>query len=146
MISDLFRSKYTSQDMGYKTPCLIWHGNRDDRGYGKFFYKGKTSKAHRVAYLEFYGSLPPYPEYMLDHLCEQKSCVNPEHLEPVTALENTRRAMHLRPPDSKTYYTHCINGHRYDKENTYIRTNGYRDCKACLRQRAKEYRKRKSAA
>lgn len=81
--------RYRVEDRGYETPCWIWLLNKSQVGYGKVRVKGKDLLAHRVSYEEHVG---PIPEGLqLDHLCSQRDCVNPEHLEPVTALENTRR-------------------------------------------------------
>lgn len=72
------------------TTCWNWQGARQSRGYGSFgIAPGRTALAHRVAYEAMVG---PIPDGMtLDHLCENKVCVNPAHLEPVTREENTRR-------------------------------------------------------
>lgn len=86
--------------------------------------------AHRLAYARVNGAIPEGLE--IDHVCRNKQCVNPLHLEAVTHNENIRR----RYAD----YTHCVNGHEYTPENTYIRTNGYRDCRVCIRARVKKYR------
>ena len=69
--------------------CWLWTGATTDKGYG-VFWDGKLGRAHRWAYTHWRG---PIPEGLtLDHLCQVKACVNPDHLEPVTALENYRRA------------------------------------------------------
>jgi hypothetical protein len=66
--------------------CWLWGGARDRGGYGVF----ENQKAHRVSYVLSGGTIPE--GLQLDHLCFVRHCVNPEHLEPVTAKENTRRA------------------------------------------------------
>ena len=69
--------------------CWIWQGYSDKDGYGTIGIKNKVKKAHRVYYEKYIG---PIPEGLqLDHLCRNPSCVNPKHLEPVSAAENTRR-------------------------------------------------------
>jgi hypothetical protein len=71
------------------TPCWLWARSLDEDGYGYFRRGGKVIRAH-VHYYEQSNS--PIPEGMeLDHLCENRRCVNPDHLEPVTHLENCRR-------------------------------------------------------
>jgi HNH endonuclease len=67
--------------------CWLWTG-AIDRGYGQFVWNGRK-RAHRVAYELIIGPIPEGLE--LDHLCRNKSCVRPEHLEPVTKAENIRR-------------------------------------------------------
>lgn len=126
--------------------CWRWTGARNPEGYGQI-YLGQYRKqpAHRFAYEMLLG---PIPEgLVLDHLCRYTSCVNPEHLEPVTMAENIRRGL---VPDTNrargAAVTHCRHGHPYDEENTYIRTNGQRDCRSCIRVRVRRYVQRKAAA
>lgn len=111
--------------------CWRWIGGVNGRGYGMF--NGKSS--HRFTYSWF---VAPIPEgLVIDHLCLNKLCVNPAHLEAVTDLENRRRAAALR--------THCRHGHEYTPENTGIqRVNGrpYRDCRACHRAKQTAYLQR----
>jgi hypothetical protein len=108
------------------TGCWEWTASQTSGGYGSFTVPGLSAQAHRVAYLLLTG---PIPEGLhLDHLCRNKLCVNPDHLEPVTQAENNRRAGEAR--------THCASGHAYTLTNTYRRRNGTRDCRACNRDRA----------
>jgi hypothetical protein len=82
--------------------------------------------AHRVAYEHLVG---PVPEGLqLDHLCRNRACVNPAHLEPVTAQENRRRAAAL--------ITTCPQQHPYDDDNTAYSRTGQRYCRACKREKA----------
>lgn len=77
---------YTVTDCGYATPCWIWNGSKDSGGYGQ----SRRTKAHRVAWTVIRGEIPEGLE--LDHLCSQPACCNPDHLEPVSHLENVRRS------------------------------------------------------
>ena len=71
--------------------CWLWTGWKNDRGYGNFEVDStRTVKAHRFAYEVLVGPIPD--GLTLDHLCRNPSCVNPEHLEPVTLRENIMRA------------------------------------------------------
>ena len=72
------------------TGCLLWL-KAIEGGYGRFWADGKTHIAHRWYYEKIKG--PVSPGLVLDHLCRQRSCVNPEHLEPVTFLENLVRGI-----------------------------------------------------
>lgn len=92
---------------------------------------GKNMMAHRAVWEHLRSSIPE--GYQIDHLCRNKRCVNPDHLEPVTASENTRRG--LAPVLGSIHNsskTHCPQGHAYDEENTY-RNNGRRACRTCGR-------------
>jgi HNH endonuclease len=112
--------------------CWLWVGYTKRDGYGQ--YLGRP--AHRVAYELVVGPIPP--GLQIDHLCNNAPCVRPEHLEAVTPQENNRRR--------DNGGTHCKSGHPYDEANTYIRPNGCRDCRACIRMRARAYYRRKRAA
>ena len=87
--------------------CILWYGARGSGGYGQRRFRGKSTSAHRAAWIEARGEVSPDLE--VDHLCENRRCVNLEHLELVTHTENQRRASlrrtrckrgHLKPPGS----------------------------------------------
>lgn len=75
-------------------PCWLWTGVRHPDGYGRMHLKGRYVQAHRWSYEHFVGPIRAGLE--IDHLCRVTSCVRPEHLEPVTRLENQRRAQKFR--------------------------------------------------
>ena len=104
--------------------CWIWKGNINKEGYGKFWRKDKMKIAHRFSYELHKGEIPD--GLQLDHLCRVRNCVNPDHLEPVTPLENIRRS-----PFFNGYKTHCKHGHEFIPENTKIMFDGHRECKIC---------------
>ena len=106
--------------------CWLWGGYRNRSGYGVMWVAEKSYLAHRYSYEHHFGPIPKGLE--TDHLCRQRACVNPSHLEPVTHQENIRRG------DSGIYHrlkTHCPHGHPYDKKNTYYRRTGGRECREC---------------
>lgn len=124
--------------------CWLWRGSVTANGYGTIKIGGRAGVrlyAHRLAYELFVGSIPARLE--LDHLCRNRRCVNPAHLEPVTRSENTLRgnapAMLGALNGAKT---HCKQGHPFDAVNTRHRPTGGRSCRACARIR----RTRKAAA
>jgi DNA-binding transcriptional regulator YiaG len=84
-------SRYDLRDMGYETVCWIWTGAFNDRGYGKCWDsdRGYSRGAHRVMWEKYRG--PVADGYELDHLCRQRACVRPTHLNVVTHKENMRR-------------------------------------------------------
>ena len=80
---------YSEQDCGFASPCWVWSRALLKSGYGALKRNGKSLRAHRWMYEQACGPIPD--GLVLDHLCENKPCVNPEHLEPVTKRENERR-------------------------------------------------------
>lgn len=109
-------------------------------GYG-FVRIDKTNRmAHRVMYELL---VEPIPDGLqLDHLCRNRLCVNPAHLEPVTPLENTQRGMRSRGTPHKT---HCPQGHPYAGDNLYV-YQGRRHCVACRREAVRRFWQRQKAS
>lgn len=115
--------------------CWVWTAAKT-RGYGTFQTGDGTVAAHLFAYRSLVGPVPD--GLQLDHLCRNRACVNPAHLEPVTAGENIRRSP-LRGGLWRKRITHCPQGHPYDEANTYVNA-GRRSCRACRRERARARR------
>lgn len=119
--------------------CMIWTGCTVRGGYGQIRIGGQTLYVHRVAYETAVGPIPDGME--VDHLCFERACVNPDHLEPVTPDINKsrsrpgRRGQHRAAIEKSK--THCPRGHAYDESNTYTHNNG-RYCRACRRERYAE--------
>lgn len=114
----------------FDTGCIEWTACVDPDGYGRIKVDGQTRMAHRVAYEMFVG---PIPEGLhLDHLCRNRKCINPHHLDPVSSLVNTRRGA------GHGSETHCPQGHEYSGANLRISTDrfGYkhRHCRTCHHQ------------
>lgn len=125
-------------------PCWLWKGSLTHSGYGQVGRGGKRGGnvyTHRAMWECLVGPIPPGMQ--VDHLCKQPACCNPDHLEPVTPKENTRRsaAGHITGARNRAK-THCPAGHAYDALNTRFTANG-RACRTCDRER---YWKKKEAA
>lgn len=118
--------------------CWLWAGACDLRGYGYSSIKGMPVATYRWAYRALVGAIGPGLE--LDHLCRVRCCCNPLHMEPVTHRENTLRGDTVTAANARKEA--CSAGHPFDAENTYVRPNGRRKCRACHRQ---QERRRKRA-
>lgn len=87
--------------------CVLWLGGYGRGGYAKFLHKGRYTVAHRVSYELANGPIPS--GMVLDHLCRVRSCINPDHLEPVTNRENTLRGVNFIASHARK--TMCMHGH-----------------------------------
>lgn len=116
------------------TRCWNWVGARTSSGYGNLLIDGKNFVAHRVSYELHRGRIPD--GLNLDHLCRNRACVNPDHLDPVTQRVNLLRGETI--PSKHAAKTHCPSGHEYIAENTAI-YNGSRYCKTCRKIRNDYY-------
>ena len=125
--------------------CWVWAGAISSCGYGNFLHDGKTWRAHRWSYAAIVGSVPD--GLVLDHLCRNRACVNPDHLEPVVQRENVMRG--IGPGLAKIQnvdQTYCKHGHPLFGGNLYVQPRtGYRYCRACQKRHAAKYRARRSA-
>ena len=121
--------------------CWIWEGTRERKGYGRLG-RGHSSGqllAHRASYELFVGPIPD--GMMVLHRCDIPSCVNPEHLFIGTAADNARDEVAKgRNPNTKK--THCLRGHAYDQENTYVNPRRQRICRSCQRETMRSRRSR----
>ena len=123
--------------VNFTDSCWLWTGSLNHKGYGQWKYKGKTHRAHIIAFQLFGGVIPEGLE--LDHLCRVHPCVRPAHLEAVTHLENIRRGERGNSSKYNTSKTHCPYGHPLDA----VDNRGSRFCRTCSRTRQRNYHHRK---
>lgn len=108
--------------------CWNWPLSVAPNGYGKVRMRNprRNASAHRVAYEAFRG--PIETGLVIDHLCRNRKCVNPWHMESVTQRENIMRGQAITAKNARK--THCLKGHPFTKENTYLAKAG-RNCRTC---------------
>lgn len=133
--------KYVMPDPN--TGCHIWCGCTYGGGYGWFAVdkKNGSKPAHRVAYFIERGEIPD--GFELHHVCENKLCVNPQHLKPLTKAEHTRIGPAAKASGAASLSkTHCRNGHEFSVSNTSYWGPGrkWRVCKECKKLKAREIR------
>ena len=121
--------EYINQD-----ECWLWAGLITPDGYGRQYYYDNGHKAiyaHRLIYEHYKGDIPK--GLQIDHLCRNRRCVNPNHLEAVSRKQNILRGNAFSGVNARK--THCKNSHKYTADNTYyIKRNGVfrqRECKEC---------------
>jgi hypothetical protein len=114
------------------TGCWNWQAKIEETGYGRM-YVGKNvyDFAHRVSFIVFKRLIPPGRKKVIDHKCKNKRCVNPKHIRLVSQRTNILQSN--SPAAKNARKKHCKHGHRFNKENTYIRPDGARTCKECSR-------------
>lgn len=128
---------YTEND------CWMWLGATTMDGYGRIRAGGNSIRAHRVTFTALYG---PIPEGLtLDHVCGNRPCVRPDHLEPVTNKENILRGEGIASRNADK--THCPEGHALTDDNLRPAdlARGFRSCLTCHRRRDRERMQRKAA-
>lgn len=120
--------------------CWSYPSGLDGRGYHRVMMSGKRNALHRLVYEYFRGTIPK--GLCIDHLCRNRGCCNPDHLEVVTKGENTRRGE--APTIVARREGRCLKGHELTEENLLILPDGERVCRLCARSRNKEYHLRKN--
>mgnify|MGYP001575286960 CR=1 FL=1 len=142
-IANRFWTKVNKQE---PNDCWQWLGQIGNHGYGVIFESRKECEnpnkrvrlAHQVSYTLLKGQIPE--GLPIDHLCRNRVCVNPAHMEVVTLAENVLRGESLNARRARQ--THCIHGHLLSGSNLYIK-QGYRQCRKCHVIETRRYRQRK---
>jgi hypothetical protein len=118
--------------------CWLWDASIGDGGYGNGLrVDGKHLRSHVYSYLLHYGASSIPDGWEIDHLCRNRECCRPDHLEAVPSLENQRRGL------AGDLRTHCIHGHPFDEANTYYRKGTHeRMCRACAAERERQRQQR----
>lgn len=122
--------------------CWEWKAGRTAAGYGEFGFAREMHYSHRASYELQHG---PIPKGMtVDHLCRNRACARPLHLELVTLAENKRRGMSRNAVNARK--THCLRGHPFEDGNTIRSSKGFRECRECKRALQRAYYARERAA
>lgn len=126
-------------EVGSHWECWPRTGAHDSKGYGLLKVQGAQQRAHRLVWEYTYGPIPD--GLWVLHRCDNPPCCNPDHLFLGTNQDNQRDSVN-KGRNANMKKVHCPQGHLYDEANTYIRFDGKRDCRACRREGAHQFRQR----
>lgn len=122
--------------------CWLWTGPLTSYGYGVLNYRGVRFRAHRVSFEAHTGRKIAADE-VIDHICRTRHCVNPQHLRTLSSVDNVMIGISL--PAMNARRSQCDRGHVFDEANTRVNKRGWRDCRACDRERALRYWRKRRA-
>lgn len=120
--------------------CWSWTGRLSYKGYGEFWFEGKNHPAHRVVYEILIEKIPD--GFVIDHLCRNRACTNPDHMKVVTNKENVLRGIGITAQNKRK--THCHRGHELTEENVWRKGHlkEWRSCRECSRIHKRGFRER----
>lgn len=131
-------SRYEVREDG----CWQWVRKIATVGYGRMYHGGVEYAAHRLVYELTVERIPE--GQVLDHLCRNRACVNPDHMDVVPFFKNVRRGLRCRTAANESSDL-CPNGHEWTLANTYYPpATGARTCRACVRESGQRHRARKN--
>jgi hypothetical protein len=134
-------AKFWNNAYPIENGCWIWAATISPKGYGYIHWNGVNYRAHRLPWIFLVSRISE--GLHLDHLCRERSCVNPAHLEPVTPRENIMRGEGFASKLARS--TSCKSGHPFDASNTIFEMSAgatRRQCRACAKIRDRAYRAR----
>jgi len=137
-LTDSLRHRFHSKYIPSEDGCWDWTAAVSSAGYGVIQAGGRTNSlllAHRVAYSIHTGSIAE--GRVIDHLCRNRRCVNPYHLEAVSFEENVRRGDTYSSGSPRRDKKHCPQGHPYSGDNLRMNSNGSRSCRTCIKANAR---------
>lgn len=136
--------KFIDRIKKVESGCWEWTGHIHVSGYGEFYTNGKRIRAHRYS-CELFKKKIPFGK-VIDHLCRNRKCVNPDHLEIVSIYENSTRGEGVGAKALRM--TSCAKGHEFNEINTWYRpvknsSRFWRVCRICRRNKMRDIRKKR---
>lgn len=128
--------RHVARHPAEQSGCWLWTGSLTTNGYGRFHVGGKRIRAHRWSIVNL-GGRPIPAGRVVDHLCDVRQCVNPDHLAVVSSRHNTLRGTSASAVNARKLQ--CPAGHPYD----WTGARGQRRCRACHRTKKREVRQRR---